>query len=211
MARAETFPITVTARMRHGILWEARAIVGSSTKLAQLLGVQINLISTWLNFKRCPSRDWWNEKGLEIEGKLSALLGREITYDDLFPPQIRSTAFAQFPKIQERTVEVPYAQLSEMREQLALPPAQETEDKRRDIESALHLLTPSQEKVINMRFGFDGPEMTYDEIGNELGVTRERVRQIETAALRKLRGEAGRGKNRPPKSLIKGLRLYAQP
>ena len=55
-------------------------------------------------------------------------------------------------------------------------------------ESVLKTLTPREEKVIKMRFGVgDGSEHTLEEVGQNFAVTRERIRQIEAKALRKLR------------------------
>jgi RNA polymerase primary sigma factor len=52
----------------------------------------------------------------------------------------------------------------------------------------LKTLTPREEKVIRMRFGLeDGSEHTLEEVGQSFAVTRERIRQIEAKALRKLR------------------------
>jgi RNA polymerase primary sigma factor len=54
--------------------------------------------------------------------------------------------------------------------------------------SVLKTLTPREEKVIKMRFGLDdGSEHTLEEVGQSFAVTRERIRQIEAKALRKLR------------------------
>ncbi len=53
---------------------------------------------------------------------------------------------------------------------------------------ALKTLTPREEKIIRMRFGMeDGSEHTLEEVGQTFSVTRERIRQIEAKALRKLR------------------------
>jgi RNA polymerase primary sigma factor len=55
-------------------------------------------------------------------------------------------------------------------------------------DSVLRSLTPREEKVIKMRFGVgDGSEHTLEEVGQNFAVTRERIRQIEAKALRKLR------------------------
>ena len=52
----------------------------------------------------------------------------------------------------------------------------------------LDTLTPREEKVLRMRFGLiDGRARTLEEVGKEFNVTRERIRQIEAKALRKLR------------------------
>jgi RNA polymerase primary sigma factor len=55
-------------------------------------------------------------------------------------------------------------------------------------DAVLKTLTPREEKVIKMRFGLDdGSEHTLEEVGQSFAVTRERIRQIEAKALRKLR------------------------
>ena len=52
----------------------------------------------------------------------------------------------------------------------------------------LKTLSPREEKIIKMRFGLqDGSEHTLEEVGQHFAVTRERIRQIEAKALRKLR------------------------
>ena len=56
-------------------------------------------------------------------------------------------------------------------------------------DEVLQTLSPREEKVIKMRFGLstEGEEHTLEEIGENFDVTRERIRQIEAKALKKLR------------------------
>jgi RNA polymerase primary sigma factor len=61
-------------------------------------------------------------------------------------------------------------------------------DLKERVRTVLKTLTPREEKVLKMRFGIDvASEHTLEEVGKDFGVTRERVRQIEVKALRKLR------------------------
>ncbi len=65
-------------------------------------------------------------------------------------------------------------------------------------ENVLQTLTPREEKVIKMRFGLDnGSDHTLEEVGQNFAVTRERIRQIEAKALRKLRHPSRSRKLRP--------------
>jgi RNA polymerase primary sigma factor len=56
-----------------------------------------------------------------------------------------------------------------------------------DLEDVLRRLTPKERQVLRMRYGFDGAEHTLEEIGRSFDLTRERIRQIEATALKKLR------------------------
>jgi hypothetical protein len=56
-----------------------------------------------------------------------------------------------------------------------------------EVSRALSTLSPREDKVIKSRFGFDGEPKTLEAIGIEMGICRDRVRQIEAHALRKLR------------------------
>ncbi|MDR2600126.1 MAG: RNA polymerase sigma factor RpoD [Oscillospiraceae bacterium] len=59
---------------------------------------------------------------------------------------------------------------------------------KEQLSDVLHTLTPREEKVLILRFGIeDGRTRTLEEVGKEFNVTRERIRQIEAKALRKLR------------------------
>jgi len=59
---------------------------------------------------------------------------------------------------------------------------------KEQVEDVLNSLTPRERRVLQLRFGLDGGRSrTLEEVGREFGVTRERIRQIEAKALRKLR------------------------
>ena len=59
---------------------------------------------------------------------------------------------------------------------------------REQIKEVLHTLTPREEHVLKLRYGLnDGRTHTLEEVGKEFNITRERIRQIEAKALRKLR------------------------
>ena len=63
------------------------------------------------------------------------------------------------------------------------------------IAEVLETLTPREQKVLQLRFGLiDGRSRTLEEVGKEFDVTRERIRQIEAKALRKLRQPSRRKK-----------------
>ena len=69
----------------------------------------------------------------------------------------------------------------------------------------LKTLTPREERVIKMRFGIgDGSEHTLEEVGQNFAVTRERIRQIEAKALRKLRHPS---RSRKLKAFLEGSRI----
>ena len=62
-----------------------------------------------------------------------------------------------------------------------------TESLRDDVNGALNILPDRERQILSLRFGLDGREpWTLDEIGDHFGITRERVRQLQVEALRKL-------------------------
>ncbi|HZC75032.1 MAG TPA: sigma-70 family RNA polymerase sigma factor [Gaiellaceae bacterium] len=72
----------------------------------------------------------------------------------------------------------------------ALAPHEQSAEQARgkELAGALEQLNPRMRRVLSLRFGLDGePPQTLEEVGTQLGITRERVRQLETRALRELR------------------------
>lgn len=81
-------------------------------------------------------------------------------------------------------------------EVIADPDAETAEDllmkqfMKRDLENVLDSLNPREKQVIRWRFGMeDGRMKTLQEIGESMGVSRERIRQIESCAFRKLKNK----------------------
>ncbi len=76
-------------------------------------------------------------------------------------------------------------------------------DLREKTAEMLKHLSPREDKVLTLRFGLeDGVEMTLEEIGSAFGITRERIRQIEAKALRKLRHPS---RSRKLRNLLDGM------
>lgn len=92
-------------------------------------------------------------------------------------------------KTNKGTVDLGFEDISRMLDDPTQDPSLRLE--RQDITGAvgtiLEELTERERKIINLRFGIDGKEHSLLEVANIFGVTRERVRQIEGKALRKLR------------------------
>ncbi len=83
------------------------------------------------------------------------------------------------------------ATVSDFVEDLSFPAPEEAvgdSELSRETRDLLKLLSPREEQVLRMRFGIDSPgDQTLEEVGKSFELTRERIRQIETKALRKLR------------------------
>jgi RNA polymerase primary sigma factor len=56
-----------------------------------------------------------------------------------------------------------------------------------ELERTLSILSDRERKIIDMYFGVDGGSLTLEQIGDEFGLTKERIRQIKEKALRKLK------------------------
>ena len=59
-----------------------------------------------------------------------------------------------------------------------------------EVEDLLTELDPREREIIRMRYGFDGESMTLEEIGSKLGLSRERIRQIEKKVINRFRSES---------------------
>src|SRR3954451_1284 len=136
---------------------------------------------------------------VRLSSSLQQDLGREATIDEIAkamevtPERVREIIriLPQPMSLESSVGEEQDATLADFVEDENLPDMDEAASRlmlRLQVESVLNTLSPRERRVVELRFGLEGDRLyTLSEIGQELGVTRERIRQIETKALRKLR------------------------
>ena len=195
------FSITITAKARHGKLWELRKKFGTTTALAKYLEISQGELGTWLNLKKKPTVRMSEERRLRLDEKLAPF---GLLLDDLFPIELTDDILDK-SKDFEITRDVDLKLLADAGAiKLIESPYDSVEhnDLQEQIVDSLHTLTPREEKVIRLHFGLDGEdEHNYREIADILEVTHSRVQQIESKGLRKLR-HSSRTKNL--KNFLKG-------
>ena len=166
--------------------WIRQAVSRSLADQGRTIRVPVHMIETINRYVRVAST-------------LQQELGREPTYDEigaameLTADRVREIVrILPHPMSLETTVGGEQdAMLSDFVEDEDLPDmdaAAALVMLRHEVEDVLNSLSPRERRVVELRFGLEGDRLyTLSEIGEELGVTRERIRQIETKALRKLR------------------------
>jgi len=169
--------------------WIRQAITRAIADQARTIRVPVHMIET-IN------------KVLRTSRRLAQEYGREPTPKeigdgmDLSPEKVREIAkVAQLPISLESPIgEEENSHLGDfIEDHNALPPpdAASRQLLKEQIDGVLSTLTPREQRVLQLRFGLeDGRSRTLEEVGREFSVTRERIRQIEAKALRKLRSYA---------------------
>jgi RNA polymerase primary sigma factor len=138
-------------------------------------------------------------KVLRVQRQMLQELGREPTVDevadkvDMSPERVRDI---QRIALEPLSLETPVGEEDDSflgdfvadENSIAPDSAAERDDLKDEIETALLELNPREQQVMRLRFGLDdGQIRTLEEVGREFGVTRERIRQIESKTLAKLR------------------------
>jgi RNA polymerase sigma factor RpoD-like protein len=142
---------------------------------------------------------------VRVSRELLGELGREPTVEEIAEAMSRGQEVVVTPdkvreiiKYNQRAVslETPIGEEGDahlgdfIEDRAALAPAEEASHQllKEQVEAVLDSLTGREQRVLRLRFGLeDGRARTLEEVGREFGVTRERIRQIEAKALRKLR------------------------
>ena len=166
--------------------WIRQAITRSIADQARTIRIPVHMVET-INRLHRTSRRLVQEYGREpTSDEIS--IGMEVT-----PEKVREIMkVSQEPVSLETPVgEEEDSHLSDfIEDRTALPPPAAALHQllKEQIEEVLSTLNPREQRVLQLRFGLeDGRARTLEEVGREFGVTRERIRQIEAKALRKLR------------------------
>ena len=174
--------------------WIRQAITRAIADQARTIRIPVHMVET-IN------------KLIRISRKLMQELGREPTPEEIAKEmEIDSVKVREIMKISQKTtsLETPIGDDEDsylgdfIPDETQLSPYDVTSIKmlKENVEEVLGSLSEREARVLKMRFGLDKSQrpMTLEEVGREFGVTRERIRQIEAKALRKLKHPSQRKK-----------------
>ena len=184
---AEKFQPTLSARyMNYAPWWIYQKIHRAIADQARTIRVPVHMIETINKLLRVGHR-LAQEYGREPS---SEEIGEEM---DLSPEKVREIIkVAQLPvSLDSPLGEDEESHLSDFIEDHNASPLLDAASKqifKEQLDKVLFSLTPREQRVLTLRFGLeDGRSRTLGEVGQEFGLTRERIRQIQAKALRKLR------------------------
>jgi RNA polymerase sigma factor (sigma-70 family) len=165
----------------------------SVLQMCKLNGLQITPTFNLVNMKQSPltKNGKWRKTVLDLADTLNVLP------DDLFNERQKvltlgkNTSSKDVTESEMLAIAEQYVQddrLEDLQDNSAVREIAEEQVTKLLNNEILDVLSPRQREVLEMRFGFDGsPGRTLEDIGVKLGVHRERVRQLEAQALRRLR------------------------
>lgn len=165
--------------------WIRQAITRAIADQARTIRIPVHMVETINKFNR-------------VSRRLMQELGREPTPEEVaMEMEIEPSKVREIIKVSQEpaSLEAPVGEEEDSRlgdfiqDVSASPTDQATQALLKDhIREVLSSLSPREAKVLEYRFGLeDGKQRTLEEVGREFGVTRERIRQIEAKAIRKLR------------------------
>ena len=166
--------------------WIRQAISRAITDQARTIRIPVHMVETM-------------HKVARSQRQLLQTLGREPTFDEIARDVgISPAKVSEILKIAQDPVslETPVGEADESHlgdfipdeDSLTPSDAAAYQMLREQLSEVLHTLTPREEMVIRLRYGLDdGRPRTLEEVGQQFNITRERIRQIEAKALRKIR------------------------
>jgi len=180
----------------------------TAAELSKACGVHQGRLGEYLNLKRSPMLQdgMWRDDFMRIAEVLRAMPADLFPLQHLKAPLRKNTAETEISLSELAGPDVAAAWLASPEDELI------NDDVRRKLKDAMDALPDRYRYVLECRFGINGPEKTLDEVGADLSVGRERVRQMEARALRKIKHPAqssqiiDAGYNRPLPSRRPGSR-----
>ena len=166
--------------------WIRQAITRAIADQARTIRIPVHMVETIHKVTKVQ-RQMLQEKGREVS---ATEVAKEMNMN---PDKVREIMkIAQDPISLETPVgeeeDSHIGDFIEAQESPAPAEAASYELLREQLNEVLHTLTPREEQVLRLRFGLeDGRQRTLEEVGQQFNITRERIRQIEAKALRKLR------------------------
>ena len=166
--------------------WIRQAITRAIADQARTIRIPVHMVETinkLLRISRRLAQEYGREptpKEIGLEMDIPAQKVREIAKVSQLPISLESPIGAEEDSHLGDFIE----------DRDALPPADAASKQllKEQIDKVLSTITPREQRVLQLRFGLeDGRSRTLEEVGREFMVTRERIRQIEAKALRKLR------------------------
>ena len=164
--------------------------IETAAQLSRLADVTQGVIGNYLNLKEVPiskTTGMWRPSVLKIAKALKVL-------PDMLFPERHITKALKTNKVEGQVsfddignlIDSCDVFVDRLSESIADEAKEDTLDR---LDKCLEKLSIREQKVLDKRFGIDGrlTPMTYDEVGQDFSVTRERIRQIERSAFRKLR------------------------
>ena len=172
--------IALIAQLKNGgLLTLLREQGWSGRYFASLVGVGEQAVSSWMNFHSVPSKT--------LHARIEAVTGRLI--EDLFPPELVHLRGVQTRLEVFREVSPQVLADGLKSQRLLQDPARHVlRDEAQDVVwAALDTLTDKERAIITQYFGFEGFPKTFELIAKDNGVGRERIRQIFSRGMKKLR------------------------
>ncbi|MFN8532674.1 MAG: RNA polymerase sigma factor RpoD [Dehalococcoidia bacterium] len=173
--------------------WVRQAITRAIADQARTIRIPVHMVETINNLYRA-SRKLLQELGREPSDQEIADEMKATGYGQYTPERVREIRkAAQQPVSLETPIgEEEDSHLGDFIEDRGAPAPMDAASRqllKEQVDDVLNSLAPRERRVLRLRFGLEngGRTRTLEEVGTELGVTRERIRQIEAKALRKLR------------------------
>ena len=186
------FGVTIIARAKHQVLYQAAKKLGSAIALAKAIGVNQYIIGRWINLKSYPKESYFDAHP-DLEQRLMDVT--EMLLEELWPAEVRAAIDGKPPTSIEVEQILDLHLLEHTGFSNRLLPSVDDEIieeenaaiQAQSIGAALMTLTYREKEIVKLRYGLaGGHQYSMQEVGQIFKITIERVRQIEAKAIRKL-------------------------